>query len=51
MILFQQDQLTVFQSALFRTNSAVIEGDSFVLVVDSTWLPQEVEEIRQHVGW
>ncbi len=49
MILFQQDQLTVFQSALFQTNSAVIEGDEFVLVVDPTWLPQEVEEIAQHV--
>lgn len=48
MILFQQDQLTVFQSALFQTNSAVIEGDGFVLVVDPTWLPQEVEEIARH---
>ncbi len=49
MILFQQDQLTVFQSALFQTNSAVIEGDGFVLVVDPTWLPQEVEVITQYV--
>ena len=49
MILFQQDQLTVFQSALFQTNSAVIEGDGFVLIVDPTWLPQEVEEVARHV--
>ena len=49
MILFQQGRLTVFQSALFQTNSAVIEGDGFVLVIDPTWLPQEVEMITQHV--
>ncbi len=49
MILFQQNQITVFQSALFQTTSAVIEGAGFVLVVDPTWLPQEVEEIAAHV--
>ena len=49
MILYHQDQLTVFQSALFQTNSAIIEGDGFVLVVDPTWLPQEVEDIAAHV--
>lgn len=49
MITFQQNQLTVFQSALFQTTSAVVEGAGFVLVVDPTWLPQEVEEIAAHV--
>jgi len=49
MIIFQRDSLTVFQSALFQTNSAVVEGDGFVLVVDPTWLPQEVEEIAAYV--
>lgn len=49
MIAFQQNQITVFQSALFQTTSAVIEGDRFVLIVDPTWLPQEVEDIAAHV--
>jgi len=49
MIIFQRDSLTVFQSALFQTNSAVVEGDGFALVVDPTWLPQEVEEIAAFV--
>ena len=49
MIIFQRDSLTVFQSALFQTNSAVVEGQGFVLVTDPTWLPQEVEEIAAFV--
>ena len=49
MIAFQQNQLTVFQSALFQTTSVVAEGDGFVLVVDPTWLPQEVEDIAAHI--
>lgn len=49
MITFQQNRLTVFQSALFQTTSAVVEGDGFVLVADPTWLPQEVEEIARYV--
>ncbi len=49
MIIFQNNSLTVFQSALFQTNSAVMEGDGFVLVVDPTWLPSEVEEIAVYV--
>ncbi len=49
MIAFQQNQITVFQSALFQTTSAVVEGAGFVLVVDPTWLPQEVEDIAAYV--
>ena len=49
MIAFQQNRITVFQSALFQTTSAVVEGNGFVLVVDPTWLPQEVEDIAAHV--
>lgn len=49
MIAFQDSQITVFQSALFQTTSAVVEGAGFVLVVDPTWLPQEVEDIAEFV--
>jgi hydroxyacylglutathione hydrolase len=47
--IVNQDNITVFQSALFQTNSTVIETDDCVIVVDPTWLPQEVEEIREFV--
>lgn len=50
MIVFQSEGLTVFQSALFQTNSTVVAGQGFVLVVDPAWLPQEVEEIAKYVG-
>ena len=49
MIIFQQNRIVVFQSVLFQTTSTVIEGDDFVLVVDPTWLPQEVEDIAAYV--
>lgn len=50
MIQFKNEQMTVFQSALFQTTSTVIQTDDLVLVVDPTWLPHEVEEIQQHVA-
>jgi len=39
---------TVFQSALYKTNAAVVETDDLVLVVDPCWLPYEVSAIRRH---
>jgi glyoxylase-like metal-dependent hydrolase (beta-lactamase superfamily II) len=39
----------VFQSALCKTNAAVIATEDLVLVVDPCWLPGEVERIRAHV--
>ena len=47
MIHFQNDQVTVFQSAIQKTNSMVIETIDTVFVIDPTWLPREVDEIRQ----
>ena len=49
MIAFQKDGLTVFQSALWKTTSSVIETNDLILVVDPTWLPNEVKEIQEHV--
>lgn len=42
-------RLKVFQSPIFQTNSTVFVGDEFVLVVDPTWLPHEVQAIRDYV--
>lgn len=49
MIQYQDGVLTVFQSELFQTTSTVAVTKDFVLVVDPTWLPSEVEVISQHV--
>lgn len=49
MIQLRLPQLTVFESALFCTTSTVIATPDFVLLVDPTWLPHEVEEIRSYV--
>ncbi|RXZ83547.1 MBL fold metallo-hydrolase [Paenibacillaceae bacterium] len=40
---------TVFQSALYRTNATVIETPDMIMVIDPTWLPHEVEAIREQV--
>ena len=50
MIAFQREGLTVFQSALWKTTSSVIETNDLILVVDPTWLPLEVKEIQEHVA-
>ncbi|TNE52407.1 MAG: MBL fold metallo-hydrolase [Bacteroidetes bacterium] len=48
-ILFRDPNVTIFQSALFQTNSTVIKTDDAVLVVDPAWLPDEVLKIREYV--
>ncbi|WP_088068537.1 MBL fold metallo-hydrolase [Gottfriedia luciferensis] len=49
MILFQNDHVTVFQSALYQTNSTVVETDDCIIVVDPTWLPNEINEIKRYI--
>lgn len=48
-IIFRDPNITVFQSALFQTNSTVVKTDDCVLVVDPAWLPEEVMNIRRFV--
>ena len=48
-IQFQTPNLTIFESALFRTTSTVIQTNDFVLVIDPNWLPIEVQTIRDYV--
>lgn len=50
MIQFQNEYITVFQSALYQTTCAVVVAKDCVLVVDPNLLPQEIEEIQQHVA-
>lgn len=48
-ILFRDPNITIFQSALFQTNSTVVKTDDLILVVDPAWLPDEVATIRDYV--
>ncbi|HLP94423.1 MAG TPA: MBL fold metallo-hydrolase [Saprospiraceae bacterium] len=48
-IIYRDPNVTIFQSALFQTNSTVVCTDDVVLVFDPAWLPEEVEAIRQYV--
>lgn len=48
-IIYRDLNVTIFQSALFQTNSTVVLTDDVVLVVDPAWLPDEVLNIRQYV--
>lgn len=49
MIQFNKNNLTVFQSALYRTTTAVIQAEDVVIMTDPNWLPDEIEEIRNFV--
>lgn len=49
MIIFQNSKLTLFQSALYQTNTLLYDAGGFLLLVDPNWLPKEVQFIRDHV--
>jgi hydroxyacylglutathione hydrolase len=48
-IIYRDPNITIFQSALFQTNSTVIVTEDVVMVVDPAWLPEEITAIRQYV--
>ena len=48
-IQYKTPHLTVFESALFRTTTTVVETDDLLLLVDPNWLPREIEHIQQVV--
>ena len=49
MIQFQNDVLTVFQSALYQTTTAIIQTDEAILMTDPNFLPHEIEEIKNYI--
>lgn len=49
MIIWKDEHTTLFRSALYETNSSVVQTDDCVIIVDPGWLPHEIEEIRQYV--
>jgi glyoxylase-like metal-dependent hydrolase (beta-lactamase superfamily II) len=44
-----REQWSVFQSELYQTNTTVVVTDDLILITDPTWLPAEIEEIRNFV--
>lgn len=48
-IIYRDPNITIFQSALFQTNSTVVKTEDSILVIDPAWLPEEVLAIRQFV--
>ncbi len=46
MIHFNKDNITVFQSSLFMTTSAIIQTNDVLIMTDPNWLPNEIEEIK-----
>jgi len=48
-IQYKDPQVTVFESALFRTTSTLIETADLILLIDPNWLPEEIENIQMAV--
>jgi len=48
-IQYQKKNITVFESALYRTTATVIGFSNSVLIVDPNWLPNEVSYIAAYV--
>lgn len=49
-VQFADSCVRVFESALYRTTSTVIQTPDLVVVVDPNWLPQEVASIKNYVN-
>src|SRR4051812_2483107 len=49
MIVWKDENTTLFQSVLYETISSVVITDDCVIVVDPCWLPHEVEGIVRYV--
>ncbi len=49
MIPYQHHGVAIFRSALYMTNSTIIDAGDAVVLVDPSWLPDEVMSIRRYV--
>ncbi|OEH92341.1 MBL fold metallo-hydrolase [Bacillus solimangrovi] len=49
MIQYEKNNITVFQSVLYMTTSAIIQTADIMIMTDPNWLPSEVETIRKFV--
>lgn len=49
MLHYKDEHITVFQSTLYQTTTAVIESEEAVIMTDPTWLPEEIDKIRGYI--
>lgn len=47
---YQDQNITIFQSAIFQTTSTVAVTEEAVIIIDPTLLPEEITEIQNHVA-
>ncbi|TGA98302.1 MBL fold metallo-hydrolase [Sporolactobacillus shoreae] len=50
LLIYSDENISIFRSSLQETASTVIKSQDSVIVVDPTWLPLEIEEIKEYVG-
>lgn len=48
-IQFRNEHICIFESALYRTTTTVLNFKNLVLLVDPNWLPIEIETIQKYV--
>lgn len=48
-IQYADNNITVFESALYRTTSTVIALQNTIVIIDPNWLPNEVEYLKSFV--
>lgn len=49
MLHYKKENLTVFQSVLYQTTTAVIELEEAVIMTDPCWLPDEIRRIKAFI--
>lgn len=49
IIQFNNNNITVFQSSLYMTTTAIIQTDTAVIMTDPNWLPAEIDIIRNYI--
>ncbi|MEK3765078.1 MBL fold metallo-hydrolase [Solibacillus sp. FSL K6-4121] len=46
---FKNENITVFQSVLYQTTSAVVKTERAIILTDPNWLPNEINEIKAYI--
>ena len=46
---FTNENITVFQSVLYQTTSAVVKTKQAIILTDPNWLPNEIDEIKAYI--
>ena len=50
MIQYQKRELTVFQSTLYQTTTAIIKTKDAIILTDPNWLPSEIKAIQHFIN-